>query len=262
MRAIHSKHLASVESVRQSGQGDGCGSADISFPLTLNPLPQGEGESSASSSANLTRRRSSRGGSGRLPLPEGEGRGEGEQGFLFADSLSLTNCVCRCAFLLAALCARCGRTLTAVALAASQPSQSRRQRRSLSRPSYPNAARSPAASRCPPSAFWRTRCQHYSPSVYGYLKTLTVDKGDADKEGQLLAEVRSTRAAGRRSAIQSPDGGPSAPTTSAWPRRARRPICSCRNRGRPPRPMGGALAKLQRTQTLLIVCPDHRPSPA
>jgi membrane fusion protein (multidrug efflux system) len=113
-------------------------------------------------------------------------RGEGERGALFANANDFADYLCRCASLLAILCA-----LTA--LSGCGPSASEAPPKAAAPvsvqtvlPKRGEIARSVTLPSFRILAFQEATLY---AKVSGYLKTLGVDKGDAVKEGQLLAEI-------------------------------------------------------------------------
>ena len=121
-----------------------------------------------------------------LPLPGGEGRGEGERGALLANSLALIACHCRCAGLLAALCALS--TLSGCGPAASEAPRKAAAPVSV-QTVLPKRGEIARTVTLPSFRILAYQEATLYAKVSGYLKTLTVDKGDAVKEGQLLAEI-------------------------------------------------------------------------
>jgi len=175
MRTIHPKHPVSSEAARKFEHIGSRSRPGVAFPLTPalslrereNPR-QRVGESGAPS---IFERRAAG-----LPLPKGESRGEGEQGPLVTNSLDLTNCLCHCTVLLATLCSvaalcGCGPSVseappkTAAPLSVQTVLPRRGEiARSITLPSFRILAYQEAT---------------LYAKVSGYLKTLTVDKGDA-----------------------------------------------------------------------------------
>ena len=191
-----------------------------------------------------------------LPLPRGEGRGEGNG----APSLP-TPTISRITSAAAPASSQSFvPSLRFAAVALPLPKRRRRpQRPSPCKPSCPNAARSPAASPCPPSASWLTRKPRSTPRCPGYLKTLTVDKGDAVKEGQLLAEIevpelladevqyKAETAVSRTNYERMAEARQKAPD-----------LVVPADRGRPARPMGGGAGQTAAHADAAAVCPDRR----
>jgi membrane fusion protein, multidrug efflux system len=185
MRAIYPEYPASIESARKSEQIGSGDWADMAFPLTpalsLRERENRRQRVVKSAAPGIFGRRTTC-----LPLPEGEGRGEGERSSLLANSLSLTDCACRCSVLLAALCALAALCGCGPPAAQAPPKVAAPVTVQTVLPKRGEIARSITLPSFRILAYQEATLY---AKVTGYLKTLTVDKGDAVKEGQLLAEI-------------------------------------------------------------------------